>query len=191
VQQQLRELFDSNFLTVSQSGLDVNNHFVSLLLNPESKRNKDNFERFVSRVTELKRPISFIAKDERRNDKVKYREVIVDDGRGDIVSSDEEERILKVRAKDERRRVHGKFQRYRNEDNGSRSRSALVANLIATKSVLLERERASEEVMERAIEVALLNERNAQLKSRLRFESKARFDKHLTNNNFNDLYDIF
>ncbi len=63
VQQQLRGLFDGNFLTVSQSGLDANNHFVSLLLNPESKRNKDNFERFVSRVTELKRPISFIAVD--------------------------------------------------------------------------------------------------------------------------------
>ena len=64
-------------------------------------------------------------------------------------------------------------------------------NLIATKSVLLERERASEEVMEKAIEVALLNERNAHLKSRLRIESKAHFDKQLTNNNLNYLYDIF
>ena len=63
VQQQLRELFDGNFLTVSQSGLDASNHFVSLLLNPENKRNKGNFERFVSRVTELKKPISFIAVD--------------------------------------------------------------------------------------------------------------------------------
>jgi len=63
VQQQLREIFHGNFLTVSQSGFDGNNHFASLLLNPENKRNKDNFERFVSRVTELNKPISFIAVD--------------------------------------------------------------------------------------------------------------------------------
>jgi len=133
------------------------------------------------------------AKEERRRDNVKYRKVIVTDGRGDMDSSDEEERISRVRAKEERRRdiAHGKFQKYCNEDSGSRSRNALVANLIATKSVLLERERASEEVMQRAIEVALLNERNAQLKSRLRLESKAHFDRHLINNNLNDLYDIF
>ena len=120
-------------------------------------------------------------------------------------------KILKVRAEDSHRRnkvkrhevsseakdrssyIHGKFRNksYQNEDYGSRSRSALVANLIASKSVLLERERASDEVMERAIEVALLNERNAQLKSRLRGESKAHFDKKLANSNLNYLYDIF
>ena len=46
---------------MSQSGIDVDNHFVSLLLNPESKRNKSNFECFVSRVTELQKPISCIS----------------------------------------------------------------------------------------------------------------------------------
>jgi hypothetical protein len=63
VQQLLKRQFDGNFLTVSQSGYESANHFVSLLLNPETKRNKDNFESFVSRVTELKKPISFIAVD--------------------------------------------------------------------------------------------------------------------------------
>ena len=63
VQKQFRNLFGDNFLTVSESGSDADNHFVSLLLNPESKRNKNNFESFVSRVTELKKPISFIAVD--------------------------------------------------------------------------------------------------------------------------------
>jgi hypothetical protein len=63
VQRQFRNLFGVNFLTVSQFGSDADNHFVSLLLNPESKRNKSNFESFVSRVTELKKPISFIAVD--------------------------------------------------------------------------------------------------------------------------------
>ena len=61
MEQQLKNVFGDNFLTVSQSGLDANNHFVSLLLNPENKRNKNNFESFVSRVTELKKPISFIS----------------------------------------------------------------------------------------------------------------------------------
>ena len=63
VQKHFRRLFGDNFLTVSQSGIDVDNHFVSLLLNPESKRNKSNFESFVSRVTELQNPIGLIAVD--------------------------------------------------------------------------------------------------------------------------------
>ena len=63
VQKDFRKLFGDNFLTVSQSGIDTDNHFVSLLLNPESKRNKSNFESFVSRVTELQNPIGFIAVD--------------------------------------------------------------------------------------------------------------------------------
>ena len=48
----------------------------------------------------------------------------------------------------------------------------------------------SEELMEKAIEVALLNERNTLLKSRLRVEKKARFDKQLTIDNLSYLYDI-
>ena len=61
MEEQLKSIFDDNFLTVSQSGSDAGNHFVSLLLNPESKRNKSNFECFVSRVTELQKPIGFIS----------------------------------------------------------------------------------------------------------------------------------
>ncbi len=63
VQKQFRKLFGDNFLTVSQSGCDADNHFVSSLLNSESKRNKSNFESFVSRVTELQNPIGLIAVD--------------------------------------------------------------------------------------------------------------------------------
>ena len=80
----------------------------------------------------------------------------------------------------------------RKSKSGKKCRKVIaVANLIAAKSVLLERERASEEIMEKSIEVAVLKERNAHLKSRLQVESKAHFDKQLTYNNLNDLYDIF
>ena len=107
--------------------------------------------------------------------------------------SDDGDKIGVKSAVDSSRKYHNEdsLRKYRNEDNGSRSRNALVANLIATKSILLERERASEEVMEKAIEVALLNERNAQLRARLRVESKAHFDKQVISNNFNYLYDVF
>ena len=126
------------------------------------------------------------AEDGHRRDKIS--KVRAEDGQRDKVSKARAEdgrrrKISRVRAED----VHWRD----NEDNRSRSRSALIANLIATKSVLLERERASEEVMERAIEVALLNERNTILKSRLRNEKKACFDKQLTNDNLSYLNDIF
>ena len=63
MQKQFRKIFSDNFLTVSQSGCDADNHFVSSLLNSESKRNKSKFESFVSRVTELQNPIGLIAVD--------------------------------------------------------------------------------------------------------------------------------
>ena len=148
---------------------------------------------------EEEKPTKVRAKDGLRRDNVKRHKVISGVQNRSFYSDcsdEEEEKTTKVRAEDGHRRDnvkrHGKFRNdsSRNEDHGSRSRSALVANLIATKSVLLERERASEEVMEQAIQVAILNERNAHLKSRLRTESKEHFDRKLTNNNFNYLYDI-
>jgi len=48
---------------VRESGSNHDNHFVTMLSNPESKRNKQNFESFVSRVMELEKPINLIAVD--------------------------------------------------------------------------------------------------------------------------------
>jgi hypothetical protein len=50
-------------MTVCKSGSNTDKHFVTLLMNPEAHRNKSNFEKFVSRLTELKQPISVIAVD--------------------------------------------------------------------------------------------------------------------------------
>jgi hypothetical protein len=48
---------------VHESGSNQDNHFVALLSNPETKRNKSNFESLVNRLMELKKSISVIAVD--------------------------------------------------------------------------------------------------------------------------------
>ncbi len=73
----------------------------------------------------------------------------------------------------------------------NRYRNIRMANLIATNSVLLERDRLSEELLDRAVEVALLKEKNDQLTKRLKYSNKENFDSRLANNNFRCLYEMF
>jgi hypothetical protein len=63
VQLQLSKMFGENFLTICKLGLDTANHLVTLLSNPNNKRNKGNFENVVSRLMDLKQKVSFIAVD--------------------------------------------------------------------------------------------------------------------------------
>jgi hypothetical protein len=56
-------MFGKHFLTVHESGSNEKNHFVTMLSNPESNRNKPHFENFVSRLMELEKPIGLIAVD--------------------------------------------------------------------------------------------------------------------------------